>query len=51
MKSKIEKLEIGKVIKSDRFWSAGMIIEKSFIKGVKQVRTMVEKMIELVGEE
>lgn len=27
-KSKIEKLELGKVIKSDRFWSAGMIIEK-----------------------
>lgn len=28
MESKIEKLELGKVIKSDRFWSAGMIIEK-----------------------
>lgn len=26
-------------------------IGKSFIKGVKQVRTMVEKMIELVEEE
>ena len=25
---KIEKLELGRVIKSDRFWSAGMIIEK-----------------------
>ncbi|HOF79178.1 MAG TPA: hypothetical protein PLA45_02395 [Candidatus Dojkabacteria bacterium] len=29
----------------------GDIIGKSFIKGVKQVKTMVEKMIELVEEE
>jgi hypothetical protein len=29
----------------------GDIIGKSFIKGVKQVRAMVEKMIELVKEE